>query len=346
MKAIVYEQYGGPEVQRWTDVPEPVCGPTDVILRVEAAALNFDDIHGRRGRPLQVPLPHIPGTDASGVIVEVGSAVTGLSVGDEVIVHCINSCRNCDACTRGEEIFCRSFKIWGFQTGPLDGAFAEYARIPAVQAVPKPANLSHVEAASLGVILVTAWRQLVKRGGVRPGDSVVVWGAAGGIGSMAVQIAKLFNANVIAIANADDKLEYCRQLGADHVINRRTQDVLAEVRRITDRAGADIVFEHPGKATINDSLKMVRWGGTVVTSGATSGHDATIDLRHVFFRQTNLIGSTLGTRGDLQDALKHVASGRIKPPVSRVFPMADLNEAQAIMERDEVLGKIVVVPRG
>ncbi|MCX6020887.1 MAG: zinc-binding dehydrogenase [Chloroflexi bacterium] len=344
MKAMVYTEFGGPEVQKWVDVPDPKACPNDVVIKVHAAALNYNDIHARRGFPMEVILPHISGSDVSGVVVDRGGEVRDIKVGDEVIVHCGESCRACAACTRGEEIFCRNFKIWGFQTGPLDGAYGEYIKIPAVQAIPKPKNLSHVDASSLGLILVTVWRQLVKRGGIRPGDNVVIWGGAGGLGTMAIQVTKLFNATAIAIAQSDEKLAFCRELGADYVINRKTQDVAAEVRKITNRAGADIVFEHPGKQTIDASLRMVKWGGTVVTSGATSGHDAQVDLRHIFFRQVSLIGSTLGSKADLVEALKHVESGLIKPVVSRTWAMNELNEAQAVMESDEALGKLVVAP--
>lgn len=344
MKAMVYEQYGGPEVQKYVDVPDPKAGPNDVVLKIHAAALNYNDIHSRRGFPIQNPLPHISGSDVSGVVVEVGSEVRDVKVGDEVIVHCSLSCRQCAACTRGEEFFCRNWKIWGFQTGPLDGGYAEYAKVPSSAIIPKPKNLSHVEASSLPLIVQTVWRQLVKRGGVRPGDYVAIWGGAGGLGSMAIQVAKLFNAIPIAIAQSDEKLAFCKELGADYVINRKTQDVLAEVRKITNRAGADIVFEHPGAATIDASLKMVRWGGSVVTSGATSGHDAQIDLRHIFFRQTNLLGSTMGTKNDLTEAIKHFESGALRPVVSKTWALSELNEAQAVMESDEALGKLVVVP--
>lgn len=343
MKAVVFEEFGGPEVLQWKDVPEPKAGPTDVVIRVKAAGLNYNDVWGRRGEPMKVPLPHISGSDASGEVLEVGSEVQHVKVGDEVLVHSGTSCRICQACTRGEEFFCRQYKIWGFQTGPLEGAYAEYARIPAVQAIPKPKNIAWEEAASLGLILQTVWRQLVVRGGVGPGDHVLIWGGAGGLGTIAIQVARLFGAHPIAVASSDEKLARCKELGAEFLINRREQKVPDEVRKIVP-AGPDIVFEHVGEATMGDSLRMVRWGGRVVTSGATTGYDAQIDLRHIFFRQASLIGSTMGSKGDLMEGLKHVSSGAIKPVVSQVLPMRELGRAQTIMEEDEAVGKLVLVP--
>lgn len=343
MKAMVFEEYGGPEVLQWKDVPDPKAGPNDVVIKVRATAMNYNDVWGRRGDPMQVPLPHISGSDASGEVVEVGSEVRNVKIGDEVIVHPGTSCRVCEACTRGEEFFCRQYKIWGFQTGPLDGAYGEYVRVAAVQAVPKPKNTTWEEAASFGLILQTVWRQLVKRGRLTAGDYVLIWGAAGGLGTMAIQVARLFGAHPIAVASSEEKLAYCKELGVEHLLNRAAVNVPQEVRKIAS-AGPDIVFEHPGKATIGDSLRMVKWGGVVVSSGATTGYDAEIDLRHIFFRQASLIGSTMGSRADLAEGLKHVESGKLRPVVSQVMSMRELGRAETMMENDEVMGKIVLVP--
>jgi NADPH:quinone reductase-like Zn-dependent oxidoreductase len=216
-------------------------------------------------------------------------------------------------------------------------------RVPAVQAVPKPKNTTWEEAASFGLILQTVWRQLVKRGRLTAGDHVLIWGAAGGLGSMAIQVARLFGAHPIAVASSDDKLAYCKELGAEHLLNRSSVNVPQEVRKIAP-AGPDIVFEHPGKATIGDSLRMVKWGGSVVSSGATTGYDAEIDLRHIFFRQVSLIGSTMGSRADLVEGLKHVESGRLRPTVTQVMSMKELGRAETMMENDEVMGKVVLTP--
>lgn len=344
MKAVVFERYGGIEVLEFKDVPEPKIGPNDVLIHVRAAACNFNDIWARRGAPTQEPLPHISGSDVAGEVVEVGEAVQTVKVGDEVVAHCGLSCRLCKACTSGQEVFCRKFRIWGFQTGPLDGGQAEYCKLPEINVIPKPKNLTWEEAASLPLVLVTAWRKLVTRCRVLPGDYVLIWGAAGGVGTMAIQICKLFSAHPIAVASSEEKLEVCRRLGADFTINRTSQDVLEEVKKITDRRGADIVFEHPGASTWHDSLRAVKWGGTILISGATTGYEATTDLRQIFFRQLNILGSTLGSKGELLEAWKHVESGLIKPVVSHVFPLAEAARAQELLENDVVTGKVVLVP--
>jgi len=347
MKALVFEGHGGVEVLQYRDVAEPEVSPNDVLVRVKATACNYNDIWARRGMPgMSVIFPHISGSDAAGEVVKAGSEVRNVQPGDEVVVHCGVSCRNCEACAAGVDVFCREFRIWGFQTGPLDGAHSELIRVPAYNVLAKPKNLSWEEASSLPLTLVTAWRKLVTRAQVKPGDFVLIWGAAGGLGIMAIQIARLFKARPIAVASSDDKLQVCERLGAEFLINRKKQDVLDEVRRITGRRGADIVFEHPGGATWQTSVQAVRRGGTIVTSGATSGHEGLTDLRHVFFRQLNVMGSTLGSKAELIQAMRFVETGDIKPVVSEILPLKEAGRAQVVMENSEVLGKIVLVPDG
>jgi NADPH:quinone reductase-like Zn-dependent oxidoreductase len=283
-----------------------------------------------------VPLPHISGSDVAGVITEVGAEVTSVSVGDEVLIHCGRPAYFNRA---GQEC-----NIWGYDWPALDGAHGEYVKVPAENVVPKPTNVTFEEGASFPLVLVTAWRKLVHKAHIKPGDHVLIWGAAGGLGVMAIQIAKLFQAHPIAIASSDEKLELCKKLGAEYLINRKTQDVRQEIRNIRGRQGVDIVFEHPGQATIGLSVQLARWGGVVVTSGATSGYDGAIDLRHIFFRQVSLVGSTLGTVDMLRDALDMVQAGHIKPVIHSVLPTKDGGEGQRIVEDDEAMGKVVLVP--
>lgn len=347
MKAVVFERHGGPEVLEYRDVPEPTPGPAEVLIRVKAAGANYTDIWARRGLPgMSILMPHISGSDAAGVVEEVGSAVTWVKKGDEVLVHPSLACRVCEFCTGGQEFLCREFKIWGFQTGPLDGGHAEYAKVPGVNVIPKPRNLSFVEAASLPLVLMTAWRMLVNRARIRPGDFVLIWGAAGGLGVMAIQICKLFGARAIAVASSDEKLERCAQLGADYLINRTKQDVYEEVRRITDRRGVDVVFEHTGQDTWPTSVRSLKWGGTLVVCGATSGFEAKTDLRFLWNKQLNFLGSHMGSKAELLDALRWVESGHIKPVVGRVLSLKEVPEGQRLMEKGEVVGKVVYVPEG
>ncbi|HVN91180.1 MAG TPA: zinc-binding dehydrogenase [Candidatus Binataceae bacterium] len=345
MKAIVFEQNGDCEVLKYADTPEPKAGPNDVVIQVKASACNFNDIWARRGLPgMKIILPHISGSDASGVVVETGSEVHNVKVGDEVVVHCGISCRQCDYCTRGEEFFCPDFKIWGFQTGPLDGAHGDFCKVPAVNVLPKPKNLTHVEAATMPLVLVTVWRMLVTRARIQAGDFVLVWGGAGGLGVMAIQIAKLYNARAIAVASSDDKLELCKELGAEFVLHRKKHDVFQEVRKITNGRRADIVFEHTGADTWPISMQCLKWGGTIVTCGATSGFDAHLDIRLLWNKQQNYLGSHLGNKGELMDAMRFVESGQIKPVVGKVLPLKELGRAQHMMETNAVGGKIAIIP--
>ncbi|MFQ5882915.1 MAG: zinc-binding dehydrogenase [Candidatus Methylomirabilales bacterium] len=345
MKAIVFEKHGGVEVLEQRDIPEPQISPNEVLICVRATACNYNDIWARRGMPgMEVIFPHISGSDAAGEVVEVGSEVKSVKAGDEVAVHCGLSCRVCAACTSGQEYFCKQFRIWGFQTGPLDGGHAEYCKVPAVNVLHKPKQLSWEEAAAMPLVLVTAWRKLVTRAGIKPGDTLLIWGAAGGLGVMAVQIGKLFRARVIAVVGGDEKIEMVKRLGADHAINRRTENVAEEVKKITNRRGADIVFEHIGAATWPQSFASVKWGGTIVTSGATTSYEAMTDLRHIFFRQLNILGSTLGSKGELAAAMQHVEQGHIKPVVTQVFPLKEIGVAQRLVEEGKAIGKIVLVP--
>ena len=253
------------------------------------------------------------------MVVDRGREVKDVAIGDEVVVHCGIACRHCYYCTRGEEFFCHDFKIWGFQTGPLDGAHGEYCKVPAVNVLAKPKNLTWEEAASMPLVLVTVWRMLVSRARMQAGDFVLVWGASGGLGVMAIQIAKLFNARPIAVASSDEKLELARKLGAEFVLNRTRDDIFAEVRRLTDGRRADIVFEHTGADTWPISMQCLKWGGTIVTCGATSGFDAHMDIRLLWNKQQNYLGSHLGNKGELIDAMRFVERGLVKPVIDRTM---------------------------
>ena len=321
MRAIVFSEHGGLEKLQYMEVPQPETSAMDVVIRVMASGCNYNDIWARTGMPgLKVSLPHISGSDVSGVVAEVGEEVSRVNVGDEVIIHPGISCRSCEYCTSGREYFCREFRMYGFQTGTLD------------------------EAAALPLVLLTVWQMLGTRAGVKPGHDVLVLGAAGGVGSTAVQVAKLFGARVIATAGNEEKLELARKLGADEVINHSTQDIAEEVRKATHKQGVDIVVEHVGQATWEQSMRSLAWGGTIVTCGATTGYDAKTDLRCVFNKQLNLLGSHQGRKAELVEALKFVKSGQIKPVISTVLPLSQAAEAQRQMEQREVMGKIVLTP--
>ena len=352
MKAVVFEEHGGTEVLSYMDIPEPEPGPYEVLIEVKAAGANFNDIWARRGMPgMKVIFPHVSGSDVSGVVAALGSEVTGtgfgsssLQVGDEVVVHPGLSCRTCDFCVTGQEFFCRQFRIWGFQTGPNDGGHSEYVTMPAVNVLPKPSNLSHEEAASMPLVLETAWRMLVSRAKVQPGEHVLIWGGVGGLGTMAIQICRMFGANPIPVVGGPQKVAKAEQLGAVNVIDRSSQDVLAEVKAITGKAGVDIVFEHSGQETWPTSVAALRWGGRVVVCGASTGFEAVTDLRFLWNKQQNLLGSHLSNKAELSAALKAVEAGSIKPVIDQVMSLSEVGKGQQLMEDLKVQGKVVYVP--
>jgi NADPH:quinone reductase-like Zn-dependent oxidoreductase len=226
----------------------------------------------------------------------------------------------------------------------VDGGNAEYIAVPRVNVIPIPDHLSYDEAASVPLVFVTAWHMLVTRARIQPGQTVLVLGASSGVGTAAIQIAKFFHATVIATAGDERKMEKARELGADFTINHYQQKISDEVRRITSKAGVDIVFEHVGQATWGESMKSLKPSGTIVTCGATTGYEASFDLRFLFARQLSFLGSFMGTMGELHAVLKHVFSGELKPVVDRTFPLKDTAAAHEYLQKSQMFGKVVLNP--
>jgi len=342
MKAVAIRSHGGPEVVNLEDLPDPQPGPGQVVVGVKAAALNHLDIWVRKGWPgLKLAFPHVLGSDVAGVVEAVGAGVDGVKVGDAVVANPSLGCGRCERCLSGEENLCRRFSILGEH---VSGGQAQRLAISARNVLPKPARLSFEEAAAVPLTFMTAWHALVVRAKVRPGETVLVHAAGSGVGVAAVQIAKLFGARVIATAGSDAKLEKAKGLGADEVVNYETQDFVQEVRRLTDKKGVEIVFEHVGKKTWEKSILAAAIGGRITTVGATTGYDPLTDLRHVFFRQISILGSTMGTAGDLVNVLKFVGEGKLRPVVDRVLPLADARKGQDLLSDRAQFGKIVLVP--
>lgn len=342
MRCVRVHEHGGPEALVHEEVPAPALPADGAIVRVKACGMNHLDIWVRKGVPgHKFPLPLIPGCDVAGVIEEVGEAVKGFSAGDEVIVSPGFSCGNCEQCHSGRHSLCRRYGIFGEMR---DGGYAELLDVPGVNLVRKPESLSFVEAAAVPLVFLTAWHMLVARCGVKPGDYVLVHAGGSGVGSAAIQIAKLFGAEVITTASTKAKLDKAAELGADHLVNYEEEDFARRVREITKKAGADIVFEHTGEATWPGSLMSVARGGKIVTCGATSGFTAVSDLRIVFFKQVSILGSTMGSLGEVLDVMEHVAAGRLRPVLDRTFPMADVADAHRYVEGREQFGKVVLLP--
>ena len=342
MKAVIFRQHGGPEVLEYTDVPEPRIRANEVLVEVKACALNHLDIWVRGGLPgIEIPLPHILGDDVAGVVKQVGALITWVKDGDEVMVQPGVSCGHCEACLSGNDNFCREYDIIGYRR---DGGYAELVAVPGVNIVPKPAQLSWEEAAALPLVTVTAWHMLVTRAKVQPGETVLVQAAGSGVGSIAIQIAKLRGARVITTASSDEKLAHARELGADETVNYTSSDWPKEVRRLTNRQGVDVVVEHTGAATWPGSIASLKTGGRLVTCGATSGYEGHTDLRQVFYRHLNILGSFMGSKAELLEAMKFVEQGKIRGVVDRVLPLSEARQAHELIENRAQFGKVVLKP--
>ncbi|HKW19248.1 MAG TPA: zinc-binding dehydrogenase [Terriglobales bacterium] len=340
MKTIRFHEFGGPEVLRYEDVPDPRSRKDQVLIRVKACAMNHLDIWVRKGLP-GVQLPHIPGSDIAGEIVEVGEYVAGLKSGQRVLIAPMHFCNHCSKCTAGLQNLCPEFTVLG---NAVDGGDCELIALPQVNVIPIPDALDFNQAASVPLVFLTAWHMLVGRAAVRPGQTVLVLGANSGVGIAGIQIAKLFGCTVIATAGDDRKASKARELGADHVINHYQQKISEEVRKITGKQGVDIVLEHVGPATWDESMRSLKPGGTLVTCGATTGPQVGFDLRFVYSRQLSILGSYMGTMGELHEVLKHVFGGKLKPVVDKVFRLKETRAAHEYMEKSQMFGKIVLNP--
>lgn len=342
MKAAIFRQHGGPEVLEYADVAEPRIRANEVLVEVKASALNHLDIFVRRGMPgIEIPLPHILGSDIAGVVREVGELVTWTKPGDEVMVQPGVSCGHCEACLSGQDNLCREYDMIGYRR---NGGYAELVAVPGVNIIPKPPQLSWEEAAALPLVTVTAWHMLVTRANVQPGENVLVHAAGSGVGSIAIQIAKLRGARVITTASSDEKLAKARELGADVTINYTHDDWPREVRRLTDKKGVDVVVEHTGAATWPGSIASLKNNGRLVTCGATSGFDARTDLRQIFYRHLTVLGSFMGSKAELLEAMKFVREGKIRAIVDRVLPLSEARQAHELIEDRAQFGKIVLKP--
>lgn len=339
MQAVLIREHGGIDRLERTDVPPP-SDPTLAVVDVRAVALNHLDVWVRRGVPgHEFPLPLIPGSEVSGVVRSLPPGVTEWKQGDEVIVAPGYSCGRCVACLSGNDPLCRHFGIWGENAS---GGLAEQMGVPVRNLLRKPAALSFEEAAALPLDFLTAWHMLVARAALRPGETVLVQAGGSGVGSAAIQIAKLWGATVFTTAGSPPKAEKARRLGADEVILYRDVDFAAEVRRLTGKRGVDVVFEHVGADTFERSLRVLAKGGRLVTCGATAGADVSINLRLVFFKLLSILGSTMGSLAELHEILRHVEAGRLRPVVGAVLPWERVGEGHRMLENREVFGKVVL----
>lgn len=342
MKAVVFDHHGGPEVLELREVPDPRPRAGELVVRVRACGINHLDLWVRQGLPgLAVEMPHILGNDVVGEVLELGEDVSGWKVGDAVWVHPTLSCGACPACLAGHDHLCRHYDVLGRKR---NGGYAERVAIPESNALRYPDALRFEDAAAMPLVFLTAWHMLVTRAEVKQGEDVLVIAAGSGVGSAAVQVAKLFGARVIATAGSEAKLVAARAHGADATIDHSRQDIAAEVRKLTDRKGADVVIEHVGGRVFEQCVAALARDGRLVTCGATTGNDVRLDLNLLFGRHLALLGSWMGSRAESLAVLEHVQNGRLTPVVDSVLPLAEARRAHERLEAREAFGKIVLVP--
>ncbi len=333
MRAARLDSFGGPEALRYGDLPDPVPGAGQVLVRVRAAALNHLDLHVRAGNPAyKIPLPHVLGNDIAGEVV---------GTGERVLVAPGVSCWECRPCLEGRDNLCRSYRILGADGGW--GGYAELCAVPARNLIPIPAGLSFEQAAAVPLTFLTAWHMLKGLGRTRPGETVVVMGAASGVGSAAIQLAKLLEARVIAVSSSEEKLAAARGLGADETLLLGPAG-LKPLRKLTGPAGADVVFEHVGGAFFPDLVRALAPGGRLITCGATAGPQVTLDLRHVFFKELSILGAKMGPQAELRGLMGYFASGRLQAVVDKVFPLSEARAAHERLAARQQFGKVVLVP--
>ncbi|HXG30512.1 MAG TPA: zinc-binding dehydrogenase [Thermodesulfobacteriota bacterium] len=344
MKAIIYYEFGGVEVLRFEDVPKPEVGDNEVLVRVKAASLNHLDLRLRSGKsPRPVDLPHIGGVDIAGEVAEVGGKVTGLTVGTRVVIDPSVRCGKCRFCQAGESNFCVSTKVIGVN---IHGGFAEYVKVPAANAVPIPDNLSYNDASALPICFVTAWYGLFERGGLKPGETVLVHAAGSGTGSAAVQVASLSGAHVIATAGTDEKLAKARELGAHETINYNRSDFAEEVKRITNKNGVDLIFDQIGASVWDKNIQSLAPRGRLLLVGVVGGGTTQANLGPIIVRDVSILGVTVfnAPRRDLATVVNLASLGRLRPVIDKTFPLKDAAEAQRLLEDRNQFGKVILNP--
>lgn len=341
MKALTLGATGGLQHLRVQELPEPaIQAPDQVLLRVQAAAMNRLDLFVVEGLPgVSYRFPHIMGSDGAGTVQEVGTAVTQVEPGDRVMVNPTLSCGSCWACLEGEDSLCPNLRVLGEH---CSGTAAEYIVVPARNLALVPQGMPWPEAAAFSLATLTAWRMLTTRAGVQPGETVLIWGIGGGVALAALQIARVLGARTVVTSGVDTKLDAARRLGADAVLNHRTADIVAEVRKLTEGRGADVVVDSVGEQSWQASLRSLRRGGRLVICGATSGPAVSLDLRRLFWHQWSVLGSTMGNQREYSEIVRLAGEGKLWPVLDRVVPLGEAFSAFERLSRNEQFGKLVI----
>lgn len=340
MKAVLFREHGGPDKLSYEDLPLPMIGPEEVLVRVKACAVNHLDIWIRQGNPAYpMPLPHVSGSDIAGIVEQVGAQVEGVTAGELVFVSPGISCWRCELCLAGRDNFCRTYSLLGAM---LHGGYAQYVKVPFRNVLPMPKNLTFEQAAAFPLVSVTASHMLFALAGLQHGETVLIMGAGSGVGSMAVQMAKLAGARVITTVGADDKIPKAVVLGADAVINHSKEKVAERVKLLTEGKGVDVVIEHIGPEVWETCLASLAKGGRLITCGATTGAEVKLDLRYVYSRQFTIKGSYMGTRAELVKAAELMGQKRLIAVIDRTYPLREARAAQELMLSRKFFGKIVL----
>jgi NADPH:quinone reductase-like Zn-dependent oxidoreductase len=340
MKAIAITGQGGMDKVRYMDVERPQIAPREVLIEARAVALNHLDIFVRNNLDsLKLATPHVAGADGAGVVAEVGAEVSRVQAGDRVLINPGLHCGVCEFCQAGEQSLCVRFGIMG-ETRP--GTFAEYFTIPQENVHPMPEGFSWEEAAAFPLVFLTAWRMLISKAAIKPGEEILILGIGGGVATAVLQLVKAIGLRAFVTSSSDEKLQQAQKLGADAVINYKTQDFAREIRTLTSRRGVDVVVDSVGGDSYTKSLASLVKGGRLVTCGATAGPRPQTDLARIFWNQLSVFGSTMGNLREFAEMLNFVRTRGVKPVIDQVFPLAEGANAFARMEEGKQFGKIVL----
>lgn len=340
MKAVRIHQHGGLDVLKYEDIPMPNINQNQCLIKIKAAALNHLDIWVRKGFP-GVPLPMIMGSDGAGVIEEIGTNISEFSVGNRVLIQPLTYCGTCRWCKQNKENYCEKWGIFGENQ---DGTQCEYMAIDADHLRIIPSGMSFEEAAAFPLVAETAYAMLIDRANIQEGETVFVWGASSGVGSMAIQIAKAMGCKVLTTVGNVKKRDFAEKLGADLIVNYNDENISKIVKKFTGRQGVDVVVEHVGTKTWETSLRILGRGGRIVTCGATTGSEAKFDIRRLFYNHQSILGSTMGNVKSLESALAMYRNGDIKPIVDKCFKMSEIRKAHEYLENGNQMGKVIVIP--
>lgn len=344
MKAVLFNQHGGPEVLEYTDFDTPKPGAGQALVWLRAAALNRMDLWVREGWPgIKLEYPHISGADGAGDIAALGDGVSGWSLGDQVVINPSLNCGHCEFCLAGQDNLCNKWALLG---ETVRGTLAEYVIVPSTNLFSLPADYDPHQAAAAALVFQTAWHSLITRGGLRPGETVLVVGASGGVNTAAIQIAKLAGAVVYVVGSSEDKLALAESLGADYLIDRSKEENWSKaVFQLTNRRGVDVVVDNVG-TTFPQSFRTARKGGRILTVGNTGGPKFEIDNRYIFGKHLSIIGSTMSTHQDFARVMELIFAGKLKPVVDRTFPLSETRAAEEHLEKGNQKGKVTIDIRG